>query len=71
MEYIKNKFLTENTFFETEVNNIKDILDKMTDICENQSLLNKNTLILLNDFLIKHKNYISNDFLKISKSEIV
>ena len=63
--------MTENTFFLNEVNNIKDILDKMTDICENPNLLDKNKLFLLNDYLKKHKNYLANDIIKIIKSEIV
>lgn len=63
--------MTENTFFLNEVNNIKDILDKMTDICENPNLLDKNKLILLNEFLNKHKNYLANDIVKINKSEVI
>lgn len=63
--------MTENTFFLNEVDAIKDSLDKMTDICENPNLLDKNKLFLLNDFLKKHKNYLANDIMKIKKSEII
>ncbi len=62
--------MSENTFFLNEVNNIKDILDKMTDICENPNLLDKNKLFLLNEFIKKHKNYLAND-IKINKSEVI
>ncbi len=63
--------MTENTFFLNEVNNIKDNLDKMTDICENANLLDKNKLFLLNEFLTKHKNYLANDIMRINKSEVI
>jgi len=59
--------LSENSFYLNEINNIKDILDKMTDICENTNLLDKNKLFMLNEFLKKHKNYLANDLIKINK----
>ncbi len=50
--------MTENKYFEKEINSIKNILDKMTDLCENSAILNMNTLKKLDDYLISHQNFI-------------
>jgi hypothetical protein len=52
---------SENKFFEREVNKIKGLLDQMTDLCENNSILDKSILIKLDEYLEKHQNYLANN----------
>ena len=54
-----NILSSENSYFETEINKIKVILDDMTDICENSAILDTNILNSLKEFLISHQNYIA------------
>jgi len=56
---VKNIVLSENAFFQQEVNRIKSVLDKMTDICECSSLLDVNVLKALKEFLESHQNFIA------------
>ncbi len=51
--------LSENAYFEREVNRIKCVLDKMTDICECSALLNVNVLKALKEYLESHQNFIA------------
>ena len=51
--------LSENGFFEREVERIKCVLDKMTDICECSALLDVNVLKSLKEFLQSHQNFIA------------
>lgn len=58
-DYIANLIATENAFFSREVNNVKNILDKMTDLCENSSILNSAKLNGFKKFLDEHVNYLA------------
>ena len=51
--------ISENIYFEKEINKYKAVLDKMTDLCENTSILDKNRLIELRNFLEEHQNYLA------------
>ena len=50
---------SENKYFEKEIYKFKDSLDKMTDLCENSSILDKNKLIELKIYLEEHQNYLA------------
>ena len=54
--YVKNAIQQENKYFEEQIDILKDILDKTTDLCETKGFLNKEVLEKLNNYL---KNNIS------------
>jgi hypothetical protein len=53
--------MSENCFFETELNIIKDILDKMSDVIANDNILNRNKLLNLSEYIKNQISYIVND----------
>lgn len=53
--------MSENCFYENEVNKIKDILDKMSDVIGNDNILDRNKLLSLSEFIKNHKDYLIND----------
>ena len=70
IKYVQNALNEENKYFEEQIDSLKDILDKATDLCETKGFLQKNVLEALskylddknNDILINFpKYYIDND----------
>ena len=70
IKYVQNALNEENKYFEEQIDSLKDILDKVTDLCETKGFLQKNVLEELskylddknNDILINFpKYYIDND----------
>ena len=59
--------MSENHFYENEVEIIKDILDKMSDVIGNENLLDRNKLLSLLEFIKNHSNYLVNDIAVYSK----
>jgi hypothetical protein len=57
-EYLRNIITLENNYFEKEINNMKEILDKLTDLCENSAILDREKLIGLKDFLNTNQKFI-------------
>ena len=53
--------MSENCFYENEVNNIKYLLDKMSDVIGNDNILDKNKLMKLLEFIKKNEDYLVND----------
>jgi hypothetical protein len=67
VEFIKNKFMSENCFYENEVNNIKYLLDKMSDVIGNDNILDRNKLMKLLEYIKKNEDYLVNDIKVYSK----
>ena len=70
IKYVQNALIEENKYFEEQIDGLKDILDKATDLCETKGFLQKNVLEELiyylddknNDIRINFpKYYIDND----------
>ena len=70
IKYVQNALNEENKYFEEQIDSLKDILDKVTDLCETKGFLQKSVLEELskylddknNDILINFpKYYIDND----------
>ena len=70
IKYVQNALNEENKYFEEQIDSLKDVLDKATDLCETKGFLQKNVLEALskylddksNDILINFpKYYIDND----------
>ena len=59
--------MSENHFYENEVDIIKNILDKMSDVIGNENLLDRNKLLSLLEFIKNHSNYLVNDITVYSK----
>ena len=53
--YVQKALKEENKYFEEQIESIKDILDKATDLCETKGFLQKDVLEALNNYL-KNKN---------------
>ena len=53
--------MSENYFYENEVNIIKEILDKMSDIIGNDNLLDRNKLVSLSEFIKNNTDFLVND----------
>jgi hypothetical protein len=56
----------ENDFFLTEINAMKELLDKYTDICENDELLDNKIIIEFKEFLDAEQNYLAEQIKKLS-----
>ena len=61
-DFLRNIILSENAYFEKEINKIKCFLDNMTDICENSSFVDKNIILALKDFIEKKQTIIIKEF---------
>jgi hypothetical protein len=46
---------------------LKEILDKITDLCENSAILNQSKLAQLKEYLDGHQNFIACNFLDDTK----
>ena len=64
IKYVKNALNEENNYFETQIEELKDILDKVTDMCETKGFLQKNVLEELINYLQNNKNEIIVNFWK-------
>ena len=54
----------ENKYFEEQIEGLKDILDKATDLCETKGFLQKSVLEELNNYLDDKDNDIIINFPK-------
>ena len=55
IKYVQKALTEENKYFEEQIETLRDILDKATDLCETKGLLQKDVLEELNNYL-KNKN---------------
>ena len=62
VKYVQNALNEENKYFEEQIDGLKDILDKITDMCETKGFLQKNVLEELNKFLDEKNNDILINF---------
>ena len=59
--YVKNALEQENKYFEEQIDTLKEILDKTTDLCETKGFLNKEVLEKLNCYIKNNINKIIKD----------
>jgi hypothetical protein len=60
-DYMKNALINENNYFEEKVNYLRDLLDKITDICETSCFLDKQMLNQLDKYLdIYYEEIVAN-----------
>ena len=64
IKYVQNALIEENKYFEEQIDGLKDILDKATDLCETKGFLQKNVLEELNNYLEDKNNDIQINFPK-------
>jgi hypothetical protein len=64
IKYVQNALIEENKYFEEQIDGLKDILDKATDLCETKGFLQKNVLEELNNYLDDKNNDIRINFPK-------
>ena len=64
IKYVQNALIEENKYFEEQIDGLKDILDKATDLCETKGFLQKNVLEVLNNYLDDKNNDIRINFPK-------
>ena len=64
IKYVQNALFEENKYFEEQIDGLKDILDKATDLCETKGFLQKNVLEELNIYLDDKNNDIRINFPK-------
>jgi len=62
IKYVQNALIEENKYFEEQIDGLKDILDKATDLCETKGFLQKNVLEELNNYLEDKNNDIRINF---------
>ena len=62
IKYVQNALIEENKYFEEQIDGLKDILDKATDLCETKGFLQKNVLEELNNYLDDKDNDIRINF---------
>ena len=62
IKYVQNALIEENKYFEEQIDGLKDILDKATDLCETKGFLQKNVLEELNNYLDDKNNDIRINF---------
>ena len=55
IKYVQKALTEENKYFEEQIETLRDILDKATDLCETKGFLQKDVLEQLNNYL-KNKN---------------
>ena len=51
IKYVKNALNEENNYFEIQIEELKDVLDKVTDMCETKGFLQKSVLETLDNYL--------------------
>lgn len=66
-DIIQHSLREENKYFLNKVNYLKDLLDKMTDLCGNDEFLSKNTLNELLKYLDTYYEYIVANIAKFYK----
>ena len=64
IKYVQNALNEENKYFEEQIDGLKDILDKATDLCETKGFLQKSVLEELNNYLDDKDNDIIINFPK-------
>ena len=64
IKYVQNALNEENKYFEEQIEGLKDILDKATDLCETKGFLQKDVLEALNNYLKNNNNDIMLNFPK-------
>ena len=64
IKYVQNALNEENKYFEEQIDGLKDILDKATDLCETKGFLQKSVLEELNNYLDDKDNDILINFTK-------
>ena len=64
IKYVQNALIEENKYFEEQIDGLKDILDKATDLCETKGFLQKNVLEVLNNYLDDKNNDVRINFPK-------
>ena len=64
IKYVQNALSEENKYFEEQIESLKDILDKTTDLCETKGFLQKDVLETLNNYLKNNNNDILLNFPK-------
>ena len=62
INYVQNALNEENKYFEEQIESLKDILDKATDLCETKGFLQKDVLEALNNYLKNNNNEILINF---------
>ncbi len=62
INYVKNALNEENKYFEEQIESLKDILDKATDLCETKGFLQKDVLEALNNYMTNNNNEILINF---------
>lgn len=60
---IEKSIYNDNKTMENQIEEIKKLLDKMTDVIENESLLNDYNIDKLIEYLKSQKNYISQNIM--------
>jgi hypothetical protein len=51
INYVQKAINEENKYFEEQIDGLKDILDKVTDLCETKGFLQKSVLETLDNYL--------------------
>ena len=64
INYVQKALNEENKYFEEQIESLKDILDKTTDLCETKGFLQKDVLEALNNYLKNNNNDILLNFPK-------
>lgn len=64
INYVQKALKEENKYFEEQIETLKDILDKATDLCETKGFLQKDVLEALNNYLKNNNNEILINFPK-------
>ena len=70
INYIQKAINEENKYFEEQIESLRDILDKTTDLCETKGFLQKDVLEALNDYLKNNNNEILINFPKFYEENI-
>ena len=58
IKYVQKSLKEENKYFEEQIATLKDVLDKVTDLCETKGFLQKDVLESLNNYLKNNINEI-------------
>ena len=58
IKYVQKALTEENKYFEEQIETLRDILDKATDLCETKGFLQKDVLEELNNYLNNKNNEI-------------
>ena len=62
IKYVQKALSEENKYFEEQIETLKEILDKATDLCETKGFLQKDVLEELNNYLKNNNNEILINF---------